>query len=96
MKVSLEIETIDIRDKELAKFIQSTNIDEIKSMILDLLKKQIRSKNTPDKSGKWGAFAERMSGLTTPEITERIRETRQEVHDGFALRDITSSGETMQ
>jgi hypothetical protein len=43
MKVVLEIGTIDIRDKELARFIQSTNIDEIKSMIVDLLKKQINA-----------------------------------------------------
>ena len=96
MKVALEIGTIDIRDKELARFIQSTNIDEIKSMIVDLLKKQIHSKKVPDKTGKWGAFAERMSGLTTPEITEKIHETRTQMRDGFALRDFASGGENIR
>jgi len=33
---------------------------------------------TTDKS-KWSAFADRMSGLTTPEITEHIQKTSQEL-----------------
>ena len=31
------------------------------------------------REGKWGAFADRMSGLTTPEITEHIQKTSQEL-----------------
>jgi len=33
---------------------------------------------TTDKS-KWGAFADRMSGLTTPEITDHIQKTSEEL-----------------
>ena len=38
--------------------------------------------------GKWGAFADRMNGLTTPEITEYIQKIRLEMRDGFQLRDV--------
>ena len=31
---------------------------------------------------KWGAFADKMSGLTTPEITDYIQKTSQELRGG--------------
>ena len=38
--------------------------------------------------GKWGAFADRMSGLTTPEVTEYIQKTSLEMRDGFEFREL--------
>jgi len=88
MQVALNLGTININDQEVAKFIQNKSIDEIKSMIVELLKSQIKT-DTPQKpKGKWGAFADRMSGLTTPEITEHIQKTSLEMRDGFEFRDV--------
>jgi len=88
MQVALNLGTININDQEVAKFIQNKSIDEIKSIIVELLKSQIKT-NTPKKSkGKWGAFADRMSGLTTPKITEHIQKTSIEMRDGFEFRDL--------
>ena len=88
MQVSLNLGTININDQEVAKFIQNKSIDEIKSMIVELLKSQIKT-DTPQKpKGKWGAFADRMSGLTTPEITEHIQKTSLEMRDGFEFREL--------
>jgi len=88
MQVALNLGTININDQEVAKFIQNKSIDEIKSMIVELLKSQIKT-DTPQKpKGKWGAFADRMSGLTTPEITEHIQKTSLEMRDGFEFREL--------
>ena len=88
MQVALNLGTININDQEVAKFIQNKSIDEIKSMIVELLKSQIKI-DTPQKpKGKWGAFADRMSGLTTPEITEHIQKTSLEMRDGFEFREL--------
>jgi len=46
------------------------------------------SKKTTKSKSKWGAFADRMSGLTTPEITEHIQTTRLEMRDSFEFRKI--------
>ena len=88
MQVALNLGTININDQEVAKFIQNKSIDEIKNMIVELLKSQIKT-NPPQKSkGKWGAFTDRMSGLTTPEITEHIQKTSLEMRDGFEFREL--------
>ena len=55
-------------------------------MIVELLKSQIKT-NTPQKpKGKWGAFADRMSGLTTPEISEHIQKTSIEMRENSNIR----------
>ena len=88
MQVALNLGTININDQEVAKFIQNKSIDEIKSMIVELLKSKIKT-DTPQKpKGKWGAFADRMSGLTTPEITEHIQKTSLDMRDGFEFREL--------
>jgi len=91
MQVALNLGTINITNKEVAKFIQNKSIDEIKSMITDFLNNQVKtSQKTSKQKGKWGAFADRMSGLTTPEITEHIQKTSLEMRDGFEFRDVNS------
>ena len=36
---------------------------------------------------KWQIFTEKMSGLTTPEITRHIQKSRKEVREKFKVRD---------
>ncbi len=92
MQVALNLGTINITNQEVAKFIQNGSIDEIKSMITDFLNNQVNLvSNKPTKpKGKWGAFADRMSGLTTPEITEHIQKTSLDMRDGFEFRELNS------
>jgi len=91
MQLSLNLGTININDKEVADFIQNRSVDEIKSMIVEFLKHQVKD-NTPQQTikpkGKWGAFADRMSGLTTPKITEHIQKTSLEMRDNFEFREL--------
>ncbi|HIP51370.1 MAG TPA: hypothetical protein EYG94_04695 [Campylobacterales bacterium] len=88
MQVALNLGTININDQEVAEFIQNKSIDEIKSMIVELLKSQIKTDIPKNPKGKWGAFADRMSGLTTPEITEHIEKTSLEMRDRFEFREL--------
>lgn len=37
---------------------------------------------------KWGEFAEKMSGLLTPETAEHIRASSKEIRDNFELRTL--------
>jgi len=91
MQLSLDIGTINIQNQEVAKFIQNKSIDEIKKMFTDFLNNQVNSSQKIIKpKGKWGAFADRMSGLTTPEITEHIQKTSLEMRDGFEFRELNS------
>ena len=39
MQIALNLGVINIRDQEVAKFIQNKSIDEIRSIIIELLKK---------------------------------------------------------
>jgi hypothetical protein len=90
MQVSLELGTIVINDKEVANYIQNKSTDEIKRMIVDFLKNKV-AVSPPEAiqpKGKWGAFANRMSGLTTPSITQQISNTSLEMRDGFELREL--------
>ena len=91
MQLALDIGTINIQNQEVAKFIQNKSIDEIKKMFTDFLNHQVNSSQKSTKpKGKWGAFADRMSGLTTPEITEHIQKTSLDMRDGFEFRELNS------
>lgn len=91
MQLALDIGTINIQNQEVAKFIQNKSIDEIKKMFTDFLNNQVNASAKITKpKGKWGAFADRMSGLTTPEITEHIQKTSLEMRDGFEFRELNS------
>ena len=91
MQVTLNLGTINITNQEVAKFIQNKSMDEIKRMITDFLNNQAKiSQKTSKAKGKWGAFADRMSGLTTPEMTEHIQKTSLEMRDGFEFRELSS------
>jgi len=91
MQLALDIGTINIQNQEVVKFIQNKSIDEIKKMFTDFLNNQVNtSQKTAKPKGKWGAFADRMSGLTTPEITEHIQKTSLDMRDGFEFRELNS------
>jgi len=40
------------------------------------------------KQTRWQLFAEKMSGLTTPEITKYIEKSRKEARENFEIRDL--------
>ncbi len=88
MQTSLEIGTIDFNDRDIVRFIQNKSIDEIKNIIVDLLKKQVKQNKIDTNQDKWGAFADRMSGLTTPEITKHIHSSSSQIRDEISFRDI--------
>ncbi len=86
MQLSLNIGTIDIRDREVVNFIQNKSVEEIKNLIIEFFRNKAHTKTV--QKGKWGAFADRMSGLTTPEITAHIQKTSQDFRDGVEIRDL--------
>ncbi|HHS92770.1 MAG TPA: hypothetical protein ENK82_05440 [Campylobacterales bacterium] len=89
MPHSLNLGTINIADKEVAHFVENKSIDELKNMIVEFLKNQVETSRKEDRpKGKWGAFADRMSGLTTPEITEHIHKKSLDMRDGFEFREL--------
>lgn len=57
-------------------------------VVNDLRIAKITKENAIKKS-KWGSFAQRMSGLTTPEITEHINKTSNEMRHSTELRELS-------
>jgi hypothetical protein len=90
MQLALDIGTINIKNQEVAKFIQNKSIDEIKNMITDFLNNQVKIiSNTPTrKKGKWAKVADEMRGTMSPSTVEYLKECSQEVRSGFELRDL--------
>lgn len=81
--------TIQIDSPKAEMIIKTSSIDDIKTMFIAFLESDFVSVPTKKNKGKWGNFAERMSGLTTPEITEHIQKTSEEMRKNFGLRDLT-------
>ena len=68
-------------------------IQEIKDFVSERFHIQVKVISKADKleqktKGKWGNFAKRMSGLTTPEITEHIQKTGEEMRESFEFRNL--------
>ena len=40
------------------------------------------------KMGKWAKFADRMSGLTSPQITKHIENTTKDMRNNFKFRNL--------
>ena len=71
-----------------------TAIKEIQQMVVQKFHfdvQIIQTKPSKKTKTKWGNFADRMSGLTTPEITKHIENTSKEMRDSFSFRDLTSA-----
>jgi len=83
--------TIQVDSPKAEMIIKTSSVDDIKTMFVAFLESDFIAKTTQRKNGKWGSFADRMSGLTTPEITKHIENTSKEMRNSFEFRDLTSS-----
>ncbi len=70
MKLALDLGTISINDQEVAMFIQNKNIDEIKALFVNFLKKQTTTQQASDNLDK------RLKNLKVihPEKSRRVGE----------------------
>ena len=90
MQVALNIGIINIQNQEIAKFIQNKSIDELKSLFLNFLTKQIET--TPKKpQHKWAEFGDKMSGLINQETADELIASSREFREGFSFRDLDST-----
>lgn len=80
--------TIQIDSPKAEMIIKTSSVDEIRTMFIAFLESDLVSPPVKRKKGKWGNFADRMSGLTTPKITEHIAKTNSEMRDNFGFRDL--------
>ena len=88
MRISLDVGTIDITNKEVAKFIQNRSIDEIKKMFTDFLNSQVKnSQNSNKTKGKWAKVADEMKGTISKDTAEYLKNCSLEIRNGFELRD---------
>ena len=71
MKVALNLGTININDQEVAMFIQNKNMDEIRALFVNFLKKQTVAHQANDSLDK------QLKNLKVihPEKSRRVRET---------------------
>ncbi len=83
--------TIQVDSPKAEMIIKTSSVDEIRTMFVAFLESDFISIPSKKKKGKWGSFADRMSGLTTPEITEHIENTSKEMRNSFEFRDLTPS-----
>ena len=81
--------TIQVDSPKAEMIIKTSSVDEIRTMFIAFLENDFIPKSTKNKKSKWGNFADRMSGLTTPEITEHIENTTKEMRESFSFRDLT-------
>jgi len=88
---TIKLGTIQVDSPKAEMIIKTSSVDDIKTMFIAFLENDFIAKPTKRKKGKWGNFADRMSGLTNPEITEHIENTSKEMRNSFAFRDLTSS-----
>ena len=80
---------IEIDSPKAEMIIKTSTVDEIKTMFVAFLESDYVTVPNKSKKGKWGNFADRMSGLTSPEITEHIKKTTKEMRNSFEFRDLT-------
>ncbi len=83
--------TIQVDSPRAEMIIKTSSIDDIRTIFVAFLENDFIAKTTKRKKGKWGNFADRMSGLTTPKITEHIENTSKEMRNSFEFRDLTPS-----
>ena len=76
---------IDIDDREIASFIKTNNIDDIKDLIIEFLKKQVKTRK---KKGKWAKVADEMRGTLSDKTVNYLNDCSKEIRSGFELRDL--------
>jgi len=87
MPISLDIGTINIRNQDIVNFIQHKSIEEIKTLFLNLLSKEIKTNQT-DKQHKWAQFGDKMSGLIDEKSYQELREGSREFREDFSFRNL--------
>ncbi len=85
---SFDIGTIQIDNPKAEMIIKESSTEDIKKMFVTFLESDFIPTQKTIKKGKWWKFAERMSWLTNPKITEHIIKTSQDMRSGFELRDL--------
>jgi hypothetical protein len=92
MQLSLDIGTINIKNQEVARFVQNKSIDEIKAMITDFLSTQAKSTSTKSlqTKGKWAKVADEMRGTLSDDTVEYLKDCSQEIRSGFELREFNN------
>ena len=83
--------TIQVDSPKAEMIIKTSSVDDIRTMFVAFLESDFIAQKTQRQKGKWGNFADRMSGLTTPEITKHIENTSKEMRSNFEFRDLTPS-----
>jgi len=86
--INLEIGTIHIDNPKAETVINAFSTEEIRSMFISFLESNHIYNASKSSKKKWANFADRMSGLTTPEITEHINNTSKEIRDSFHFRNL--------
>ena len=83
--------TLEIDSPKAEMILKTSTVEEIKTMFIAFLESDYIYEPNKNKKGKWGNFADRMSGLTTSEITKHIENTTKEMRNSFEFRDVSSN-----
>lgn len=75
---NVNIGTIEINNPKAELNIKTMPLEQIKTIFVSFLENDFILSKKETKNNKWGNFAKRMSGLTTPEITEHIVNSKEE------------------
>ena len=86
MQIALNI---NIQDQKIANFIENKSIDEIKTLFLNFLTKEVNT--LPEKpQHKWAEFGNKMNGLITKETSDKLIASSKEFRQDFSFRDVNS------
>jgi len=87
MQVALNIGTINIQNQDVAKFIQNKSIEEIKTLFLNFLTKEVNIVQQKPKH-KWAEFGKKMNGRISEKTAEELKASSREFREDFAFRDL--------
>ena len=83
MQVALNIGTIDIQNREIAKFIQNKSIEEIKSLFLNFLTKEVETIQQKTKYQKLKEERDEFQKLSNLSLEKIWDNKEDEVYDRF-------------
>jgi len=83
------ISLVTYEDQNIVKFIQNKSIEEIKTLFLNFLTKEIQV-DTPQQNHKWAEFAQKMNGRISQKTAKVLETSSREFREGFSFRDLSS------
>ncbi len=86
MQIALNI---NIQDQKIANFIQNKSLDEIKTLFLNFLTKEVNTLPQKPKH-KWAEFGNKMNGLISEETADELLASSKEFRQDFSFRDVNS------